>query len=180
MKKAASILLVISLFTSLFYNVVEYYMMVAYQKEQNWISSMQNNPESAFKVIKLNATLYTFIEDSDIEKVNENVIIDNKIYHIFKKQIKDNVLNLYYLGDENQNAIDVSLKKIVDYQTDNLSNKSPIEKLIKSFNKDYLENNFKTFVFYSLTTKPNLNYSNQKQNLLSGYINLNIPPPKLV
>lgn len=181
MKKAASLLLVITLFTSLFYNVVEYYMLVSYQKEQNWVASMQNTPESAFKVIKLNATLYTFIEDSDLEKVNENVIIDNKIYHIFKKQIKDNVLNLYYLGDENQNAIDVSLKKIVDYQSNSQSNNSPIEKLIKSFSKDYLENNFNSFAFNTVISyKPNLIFNNQEQKLQSGYLNLNIPPPKLV
>jgi hypothetical protein len=129
-----------TLFTTLFYNAFEYYMIVKYEKEQSWVQSMQNKPDSEFKVIKLNATLYTFIEDSKIEQVNENVVINNKTYHIFKKSIKDNVLNLYYLGQENQDAIDVNFKNIVDSQSD--SSKSPIGKLIKNFNKVYIAQNF--------------------------------------
>lgn len=181
MKKTASLLLVITLFTTLFYNAVEYYMAIAYQKEKSWIDSMQNKPESAYKVIKLNATLYSFIEDSDIEQVNENVIIDNKIYHIFKKSIKDNVLNLYYLGDENQNVIDISLKKLVDAQTDSSSEKSPISKLIKSFSKDYIANEYKKSIFNStVISKSKVIFKYQNPKLLSGFIVLNFPPPKLV
>jgi hypothetical protein len=55
--------------------------MFSYQKEQAWVSAMKN-PDSEFKV-NPNATLYSFIEDTDFEYVNENVI-ENKSYHIFK------------------------------------------------------------------------------------------------
>ncbi|WP_395045083.1 hypothetical protein [Flavobacterium sp.] len=181
MKKTASLLLVITLITSLFYNLVDYYMMISYQKEQSWIQQMQNTPDSEFKVIKLNATLYSFMEDTDIEKVNENIIIDNKIYHIFKKNIKDNVLNLYYLGVENQNAIDVSLKKIVDCQNNSDGSNSPIEKLIKTFSKDYLKTianlnlslNFKIHIAINKDFQPN-----GIEN--SGYLNNEYDPPKNV
>ena len=74
MRKIASLLLVITLFTSLFYNALEYYLVVAFQKERNWIETVQDKPESEFKVIKLNATLYSFIEDTELEKVNQNII----------------------------------------------------------------------------------------------------------
>jgi hypothetical protein len=180
MKKTASLLLIMTLFTSLLYNAVEYYMIVKYEKEQSWIQSMQNTPDSEFKVIKLNATLYTFIEDSEIKQVNENVVINNKTYHIFKKSIKDNVLNLYYLGQENQNAIDVNFKNIVDSQSDS-STKSPIEKLIKNFNKDYVSNDYKTFVFnLKATSKTTSIFKNQNSKLLSGFCKVAYSPPKLV
>jgi hypothetical protein len=181
MKKAASLLLTITLITSLFYNLVGYYMIVSYQKEQSWITSMQNAPDSKFRIIKLNATLYSFMEDTDIEKVNENVVIDNKIYHIFKKSIKDNVLNLYYLGVENQTAIDVSLKKLVDAQKDAGTSNSPLEKLLKSFNKDYLSHFYTKITFVEslfFTIKPI--FKNDGTRILSGFIMLNYPPPKVV
>jgi hypothetical protein len=181
MKKTASLLLAILLFATLFYNAVEYYMLVSYQKEQSWVSSMQNTPDSEFKVIKLNATLYTFIEDSEIQNVNENIVIDSKVYHVFKKSIKDNVLNLYYLGDENLNAIDVSLKQIVDGQSDNNSDKSPVSKIIKSFSKDYVANDYRNVVFNLKTSvKTQSVFENQNQKLLSGFTFSNYPPPKLV
>jgi hypothetical protein len=180
MKKTASLLLIMTLFTSLFYNAVEYYLMISYQKEQSWIQSMQNTPDSEFKVIKLNATLYTFIEDSEIEQVNENLVINNKIYHIFKKSIKDNVLNLYYLGQENQNAIAINLKNLIGSETDS-SSKSPIEKLIKNFNKDYVSNEYKPFDFNLNTTlKTTSIFENQNPKLLSGFYKVAFSPPKLV
>lgn len=181
MKRTAAFLLTITLVSSLFYNLVSYYMAVSYQKEQSWIKSIQNAPDSKFKVIKLNATLYSFMEDTDMEKVNENVIIDNKIYHIFKKRIKDNVINLYYLGVENQNAIDVSLKKLVDSQKDSNATNSPVEKLIKTFSTDYLFANYPKFSFSDdlfYTTKPS--FKNYKAKILFGFLTINYTPPKLV
>jgi hypothetical protein len=180
MKKTASLLLTFTLLTSLWYSAVEYYRMVAYQKEQSWIQQMQNAPDSEFKVIKLNATLYTFIEDSEIEQVNENVVIDNKVYHIFKKSIKDNVINLYYLGQENQNAIDISLQKLVDAQSDS-NTKSPIEKLLKNFTKDYVANEYKSFVYkLKATSKTTSVFENNNPKLLSGYSKMAFSPPKMV
>jgi hypothetical protein len=180
MRKIASLLLVITLFTSLFYNALEYYLVVAFQKERNWIETVQDKPESEFKVIKLNATLYSFIEDTELEKVNQNIIINDKVYHIFKKRIKDNILNLYYLGDENQNAIDISLKKLIDAQPDSDSNNSPLEKLMKSLSKDYTFSSESIFAFsYSFTTQKEI--SNQPNSLLlSGHTLRNYTPPKLV
>ncbi len=181
MKKTASLLLIITLFTSLFYNAVEYYLMISYQKEQSWIQQMRDAPDSEFKVIKLNATLYTFIEDSELEQVNENVVIDNKVYHIFKKSIKDNVINLYYLGQENQNALEVSLLKLTDAQSDTSSKKSPIEKLLKSFSKDYVSNEYKTFDFnFKIISKTTSFFENQNPKLRTGFCKVAYSPPKTV
>ena len=112
MKRIASLFLLVTLF----YNVLGYYLMFAYQEEQAWVSSMEKIPCSEFQVIQLNATLYSFIEDTDFEYVNEDVIINNKSYHIFKKRIQNNILSLYYLRNSHQDVIGKDLKDIVDNQ----------------------------------------------------------------
>ncbi len=178
MKKTASLLLIITLVTSLFYNAVDYYVMMSYQKEQSWIQAMQNAPDSEFKVIKLNATLYTFIEDSEMEQVNENIVINNKVYHIFKKSIKDNIINLYYLGQENQNAIDVSLQNLADSGSD--SSQSPIQKLIKNFAKDYVVSNYKIEVPSSKIASKTISvFENKNPKILEGFFKVPFSPPIL-
>jgi hypothetical protein len=184
MKKKASILLLILFLGSILYSAMEYYTMMAYEKEQQWVASMKNLPNSEFKIIKLNASLYTFVEDTEFENVDENIIIDHKIYHIFKKRIKDNVLQLYYLNNKNQSIIDVSLKKITDNQsftnTPANSNKNPIQKLVKSFYKDYFSNTHREGIYLlEVKSNPELVFANRNQKLLAGHYIANYPPPKL-
>ncbi|HEX9151332.1 MAG TPA: hypothetical protein VF842_04575, partial [Flavobacterium sp.] len=112
MKRIASLFLLVTLF----YNALGYYLMFAYQQERAWVTTMEKASSSELHVIKLNATLYSFIEDTDFEYVNENVIINNKSYHIFKKRIQNNILSLYYLRNTHQDAIGKDLKDIVDNQ----------------------------------------------------------------
>jgi len=180
MKKKACILLIITLTIALFYNVIGYYLIYAFEKEQSWVATMQEIPDSDFKVIKLNATLYSFIDDTELEYVNENFTLKNKTYHIFKKQIKDNVLSLYYLPNQQSNSY-ASLNKLV--QGDFLENaplsKNPLEKLIKTFSKDYLSQNnnyFKTsFDANTLRLKTDLHPNGILQ---SGYLPQLFSPPK--
>ena len=183
MKKKAALLLLILLFTSLLYSTVEYYMLISYEKEQIWIASIKNNSNPAFKIIKLNASLYTFMDDTEFENVDENIIIKDKMYHVFKKRIKDNFLHLYYLCNGNQNKLDVELKRFTDNQllTNSHSNKSPIEKLLKSFCKDYLPNIYNDAVYCrALETNQKVIFENLNKNLLSGFENSNYHPPKLI
>lgn len=178
MKKIASILLIITLTTSLLYSALEYYLIVLQEKEQNWVSKIQNAPESNFKVIKLNATLYTFIEDTDIENVNETVVLNHKVYHVFKRKIKDNILNLYYLGDENQTAIDVSLKDLIK-ENNSDKNSNPLKKLLKDFSKDYVVHSFE-FILKKELFNQKSQFNTENQNVFQGFSILNIPPPKTV
>ncbi|SDH00084.1 hypothetical protein SAMN04488062_103329 [Flavobacterium omnivorum] len=145
MRRIASLFLIVTLF----YNVMGYYLMFAYQEEQAWVSSMEKRNDSEFQVIQLNATLYSFIEDTDFEYVNEDVVINNKSYHIFKKRIQNNILSLYYLRNSHQDAISQDLKDIVDNQLFNgsSSKESPVKKLMKSFLKDYVPNTADCFTF---------------------------------
>jgi hypothetical protein len=179
MKRIASLFLLVTLF----YNVMGYYLMFAYQEEQAWVSAMEKRQDSEFQVIQLNATLYSFIEDTDFEYVNEDVVINNKSYHIFKKRIQNNILNLYYLRNSHQDVISQDLKDIVDNQLFNgsSSKESPVKKLLKSFLKDYVANTAICMSF-SAEVKTTLAVFNKnpKESLLSGHFILPYTPPDFV
>lgn len=179
MKRIASLFLIVTLF----YNVMGYYLMFAYQEEQAWVSSMEKRHDSEFQVIKLNATLYSFIEDTDFEYVNEDVVINNKNYHIFKKRIQNNILSLYYLRNSHQDAISQDLKDIVDNQLFNgsSSKESPIKKLLKSFLKDYVPNTAVCFTFSPEKEAEVVVFNeNPTASLHSGHLALSYTPPDFV
>ena len=56
MKRIASLFLLVTLF----YNVMGYYLMFAYQEEQAWVSAMEKRQDSEFQVIQLNATSVSY------------------------------------------------------------------------------------------------------------------------
>jgi hypothetical protein len=138
MKRIATLFLIVTMF----YNMIGYYLMFAYQEQQAWVARMEKTTPSDFRVMRLNASLYSFADDTEFEDVNEDVIINNKSFHIFKKQVKDNVLSLYYLPNTNENTVSKDLNDIVDSQLFNSgsSKESPVKKLLKSFIKDYIDN----------------------------------------
>ena len=157
--------------------------MFAYQKEQTWVSSMEKIPSSEFQEIRLNASVYSFIEDTDFEYVNENVIIKNKSYHIFKKRIQNNVLSLYYLRNSYGDVIGKDLNEIVDNQLfdSTPSKESPAKKLLKSSLPDYIPNNP---ICIDFLAKANFNsiepIITPNKELNSGYISLSYSPPDFV
>ncbi len=183
MKRKASTLLLIILTTTFLYNVVGFHLLFTLEKEHSWVVSMQNIPDSEFKVIKLNATLYSFTEDSEMEYVNENMTINNKVYHIFKRKIQDNIISLYYLPNKQQSATDINLKKLVDNDdiTSAPLSKKPMEKLFKSVIKDYVPNHSNAFVFTFKSKECTLKFDYHPQGILhSGYLSLADSPPDLV
>jgi hypothetical protein len=180
MRRKASSLLILILTTTFLYNVIGVHLLFTLEKEQSWVVAKQNIPDSEFKVIKLNATLYTFTEDTEMEYVNENMTINNKVYHIFKRKIQDNIISLYYLPNKQQSATDINLKKLVDNDgPDNapLSKKS-MEKLFKSFVKNYVQYNSNTFVLLDESKKCSLKFDFYPQGTLhSGYLLRADSPP---
>lgn len=181
MKKTASILLVLLLTTTFLYNVVGLHLLLSLQKEQVWISQMERIPDSEFKVVHVNASLYSFVEDTELEYVNENITIKGKTFHVFKKQIKDNIISLYYLPNEHQNSTEIILKKIMDnemFQDTALSKKS-LEKVFKAFQKDYVDLS-KTSLSFCLSGKSVTTVTNfyPVQTLHRGFSSLEYSPPE--
>lgn len=181
MKKTASILLIVILTTTFLYNVVGLHLLLSLQKEQIWIEQMQKISDSEFKVIKVNASLYSFIEDSELEFVNENIIINGKTFHVFKKQIKDNIISLYYLPNKHQNSTEIILKKIMDNEVfqDSALNKKSLEKIFKAFQKDYVDLS-KASLSFCLSDKSVTVVTNffPVQTLHRGFTSMEYSPPE--
>lgn len=179
MNKIASLFLI----AALFYNVLGFYMMIAEQQQQVWVAANEKTCDLNFEVVEVNINPYAYIVDSGFEKVNEDIVIKNVSYHVFKKRIQNNVLKFYCLRQLNKNVISNDFKEIVDCQLyDTNSNKEDSgKKLIKSFSKDFINHNPSI-----LTTNPTaffpvtvVTYKPQK-TLPSGYNTINYPPPNMV
>jgi len=177
MKKFASLFLILTLF----YNVLGYYMMFADQKEQTWVTAMEKIDDSKFEVIKVNINPYAYIVDSGFEIVDEDMVINNKTYHVFKNRIQNNVLELYCLKNFHQNKISKDLKNSIDNQLFNNSKESPTKKVFKSFIIDYISNDLKGFDFNHETESfVCFNIFLPRMDLLSGFYTTNYSPPDLV
>ncbi|WP_395051186.1 hypothetical protein [Flavobacterium sp.] len=183
MIRKASTLLLLILTTTFLYNVIGVHLLFSLEKEHSWVVAMQNIPDSEFKVIKINATLYTFTEDTEMEYVNENMTINNKVFHIFKRKIQDNIISLYYLPNKQQSTTDINLKKLVDNDApDNAPlSKKPMEKSFKSVIKDYTQHSSNAFVFVYKSKECSLKFDFYSQGILhAGYLSRADSPPDLV
>jgi hypothetical protein len=179
MKRIASLFLLVSLF----YNALGYYVMFVQKEEQTWVASMEKKDNSKFKVIHLNASLYSFIEDTDFQYINENVSINNRTYHVFKKRIQNNVLSLYYLPNLHQEVISKSLNDIVDNQLFNNSSSkdSPLKKLIKYSLQDYVVQETNSVCFSSKKIYKIIAFNTiTKEAIHAGYHSLSYSPPDFV
>jgi hypothetical protein len=180
MKRIASLFLIVTLF----YNVLGFYIMFAEQKEQVWVNAMEKTDDSNFEIIEVKINPYAYVVDSGIEDTNEDFVINNKTYHVFKKRIVNNVLKLYCLKNSHNQALSQDLKKIVDSQLfDADSDKeNPSKKLMKSFIQDYIPGSSVNLIPDSvkLVSTVKLNSYTPQKNLLSGYFTANYPPPDMV
>jgi hypothetical protein len=155
--------------------------MLMDQKEQIWVSSMEKIDNSKFEIIKVNINPYAYIVDSGFENVNEDMVVNNKTYHVFKNRIRNNVLELYCLKNSNQSKISKDLRNSVDNHLFNNSKESPTKKTFKSFLMEYISNDFKGFdLNYEIESFAGVNIFSPKMDLLSGFCTPNYSPPDFV
>lgn len=179
MKKIASLFLA----ATLFYNVLGLYTIFAQHQEQMWVNTMEKTDNSKFKIIELNINPYAYIVDSGFEEINEDIVIENKVYHVFKKRIINNVLKLYCLKNTYQTTINKNLRNFVDNQLiDNSSNKEhPSKIFFKSFIHNYIPNHPFSYDFNSLIIFDRISFSIiLKNDVLDGFYNTHYPPPNMV
>jgi hypothetical protein len=155
--------------------------MLVDQKEQIWVSSMEKIDNSKFEIIKVNINPYAYIVDSGFENVNEDMVVNNKTYHVFKNRIRNNVLELYCLKNSNQSKISKNLRNSVDNHLFNNSKESPTKKVFKSFLMDYISNDLKGFdLNHEIESFAGINIFSPKMDLLSGFCTPNYSPPDFV
>lgn len=173
----------ILLLALLLYNAFGYHLLFAYHSEQERVSFLKNMPEDAFQVLKINLAIYTSIPDTKIEYVNEDMTVENKTYHIVKKFIKNDTLNVFYLHNHKQDELRKDLMSIIQSQTSDQSSDhdSPAKKMIKSFLKDYIPNDIDVLVNACLASNPEPKTVMPwpDEVLSSAYLSLSYPPPEI-
>ncbi len=180
MKKIVSI----SLLALLLYNAFGYYILFSYEQQKNRIDYLQDLPESAFQVMSYKLVDYAAIQNTDFEYVDNELILEGKTYHIIKKRIINNTLQLFYLPNMRQDELRQNFSHIVEAQTvtkQSDNNKSPLKQLIKSFLKDYIPNDI--YVLVDCCPKISTKLKNEivapDAVLLSVYLSLCSPPPEV-
>ena len=180
MKRIASLFLTIVLF----YNVLGFYIMFAEQKKQVWVNAMEKTDNSNFEIIEIKINPYAYVVDSGFEDANEDFVINNKAYHVFKKRIQNNVLKLYCLKNSRNEILSKDLKKIVESQLfgNNSNKEDPNKKLMKSFIKDYISGDAINLITIDklIISAATLNSYDPKRDILCGYFTTNYPPPDMV
>jgi len=179
MKKLASLFLI----AALFYNVLGFYMIFAEQQEQVWVAAMEETEEQNYEVIEFTINPYGYIVDSGFENVNEEIVVGNKSYHVFKKRIQNNVLKFYCLRNSDKKVFSRDFKKIVDnHLFDTNSNKeNSNKKIIKSHIKDFISNNLNIILNdATVTYRVAISAYHPQSALLSGHFTINYPPPNMV
>lgn len=173
----------ISLLALLLYNAFGYYLLFAYEQAQTKAVLLQNIPDSAFQVLKLKVAVYASVEDRAFEYLDKDFIVENKTYHIVKKRIQNDTLNLYYLRDYRQDALRKSLNDILESQTFNntSTNDTPIKHLLKSFIKDYIAKDI--YVLVDCCPQIDVSESNKipvapNAALTPAYLSLIYTPPE--
>jgi hypothetical protein len=180
LKRLVSILLL----ALLLYNAFGYYLLFAYEREQQRVVVLQDMPESAFQVLKFNVAVYTSVANTPFEYVNEDLTVENKTYHIVKKRIQNDTLNLCYLHNFRQDELRKNLNDIVESQTLNNTNtkETPVKQLLKSFLKENITNDIYVLVDCCPEIVPEFSQINvaPPQALLSVYLSVFSPPPEVV
>ncbi|WP_123955352.1 hypothetical protein [Flavobacterium cheongpyeongense] len=179
LKKIATLVLILTFF----YNVLGIYLVVNDQKEQSWVNAIENTTDSKFEIFEIKINPYAYIVDSGFEEVNEDVIINHIVYHVFKNRIQNNVLKLYCIKNSHKENLDTGLKRLVDSNLfgESTNKENPTKKTLKSFIKDYIDNPTIEVILNSKIADCVTSIACvPKSDLLSGHFNTNYPPPDMV
>lgn len=179
MKKIALILLL----PLLLYSAFGYYILFAYLHQSARIDYLEHLPDEAYQVLSYKFSDYTIrVHDTDFNWVDKELTLEGKSYHIIKKRIIGNTLQLYYLPNHKQDDLRQTLNNIVDSQSLSKpsSSDSPIKAFLKTFLKDYIPN---AISFISLNNTPiilHVKGNTTDKGIIPPYISLQLPPPKMV
>lgn len=143
----------IFLLVLLLYNAFGYYTLLAYEINKTRQLHIKELPDDAFSVIKIPVALYTHVEDTEFEYLEDVVTHHGKTYNMVKKRVKNDTLHIYTLRNHRHEQI---VSQLNDYVKDHLtiekssSKSTPTKKLIQAFLKDYTKTDIYILVVSSL------------------------------
>lgn len=134
----------ISLLFLLLYNAFGYYALLAYTQAQTRQMAVMSMSDAQFTIIKIPASTYVHLEDTDFEYVEGDFTYEGKTYNMVKKRIVNDTMQLYTLHNERHDAVKSQFEDYVKAQIEVEKKqdleKNPARQLLKTFLKDYVSN----------------------------------------
>lgn len=168
----------------LMYNTFGYYTFLAYEIDKAKQLHFQELPDDAFVIVKIPVALYTHVEDTDFEFIEDVFSHNGKTYNMVKKRVKNDTLHIYTLRNHRHEQITAQLntyvKNFFTIEKDT-SKSNPVKKIIQAFIKDYIQEQPATFVissFHNIMSHKATIAPSKKLN--NPYLSLTTPPPESV
>jgi hypothetical protein len=180
MKRLVAILLL----ALLLFNAFGYYALFAYEQGKARRAHIADLPDSAFTVLKVKATLYVHLEDSDFEYTEGGFQHEGKTYNMVKRRVVNDTLEIYCLRDFRQDELNSLIAEYSHQQgigkADDSQSDAPMKLVLKSFLKEYLPNTPISIVKTPVSTEGGQNLSipiAAASVLTAGHLSIPSPPP---
>jgi hypothetical protein len=134
-------LTVIPLLGLLLFNAFGYYFLSVYQQEQAKHLAILQVKDADFTLIKLPASLYLHMENTDFEYVDQVFEHKNETYNKVKQRIFNDTLEIYCVRNVQHEKLKAHFNDYVSEQLDIDSNNekdSPLKQLLNNFLKEYI------------------------------------------
>lgn len=169
------------------FNAFGYYVLLGFEQAQARHVEIAGLPDEAFEVIKLPASLYVHLEDSDFEVVDHQFTTrDGRTYNSVKQRIVNDSLEIYCLRNfRSEQLTELSNDLATQHDGDSVRGKTgfpaPQKSISKAFFKDYLSNPAPLAVvrpFFVVKLQKNTKSKPQNDDLpLSPFFHIHAPPP---
>jgi hypothetical protein len=144
-------------------------------------------PESAFKLVKILASTYVHVENTDFDYPDEQFTVEGKTYNLAKKRILNDSLEIYLLNNVKQDELTAAFNDYIEQNilTKSLpTHKAPIKVSIKDFLKNCVFNSCDLFeIRYELITVASTkeeNFTHKNAFLTNRSLSIVAPPPESV
>ncbi len=180
-------LTVILLLCLLLFNALGYYFLSGYQQEQAKHLGNSSIKDTDFTLIKLPASLYVHLEDTDFEYIDQVFEYNNETYNKFKQRIINDTLEIYCVRNVQHEKLKAHFNDYVSGQMDidtykGSSKESPIKQLLKNFLKEYISNFPYKIAHFTLNTEGGYlakNLPSQVHIPTPVFIGIVSPPPEV-
>lgn len=151
-------LTIISLLCLLLFNAFGYYFLSGYQQEQAKHLGYSELKNADFTLIKLPASLYLHLDNTDFEYSDQVFEYKNETYNKVKQRIVNDTLEIYCVRNVQHEQLKANFNDYVSSQMDidhnsGSSKESPIKQILKNFLKEYLSDSPYKIVPFALNTE---------------------------
>jgi hypothetical protein len=149
-------LTVIPLLSLLLFNAFGYYFLSAYQQDQAKHLKYSQQKDADFTIVKLPASLYVHLEDTDFEYIEQVFEYKNETYNKVKQRIVNDTLEIYCVRNVEHEQLKANFNDYVSGQMDidkGSSKESPIKQFLKNFLKEYISDSPYKIVLFALNTE---------------------------